>query len=314
VTGRGKLPAVVILDLLAPIFVLIALGAFLNRLGLLPPELIGALNRLLYWVGLPVVVFHSLAVAERVVGRTGPLLHVLLTATAASVVLAWVGARVSRVSPSGRGTYVQAAFRGNLTFVGLPLILTVPGVPQAPAVLAMAPMLVMYNAVAVSALLLSQHEAGWRMILPVGRAIVRNPILLASVAGAVWHYAGWPLVSPVERSLAAVGQMALPLALLCIGGGLMTVPLRGNRRLATTTALHKVVVSPALGWLAARVFGLPPAETLAALLLLACPTAAVSYTMVKQMGGDEALAASGVVLSTVLAAPALALILAWFAV
>lgn len=303
-----------ILDLLAPLFVLIALGALLHRLGMMPVEIITGLNRLLYWVGLPVVVFHSLATAERETGEIGPLLVVLLSATAISVLLAWGWSVALRVPGPARGTFVQAAYRGNLSFIGLPLLLSVPGVPQAPAVLSMAPMLIVYNAVAVAVLLASQHKGGTKAWRSIGVEIVRNPIILASVAGALWHHAGWGLPSAVERSLASLAAMTLPLALLTIGAALMTVPIRGNRRIATAAALHKVAVSPLIGYAVGRVVGLGPDTLLAALLLLACPTAAISYTMVRQMGGDESLAASSVVLSSVLAAPALAVVLVLFGV
>lgn len=301
-----------ILELLAPIFVLIALGAALHRGGLMPEPLIGGINRLLYWVGLPVVVFHSLATAAHEAGAMGPLLGVLLISTGLSVAIAAGGALVLRVPPATRGTFVQAAYRGNLSFIGLPLLLSVPGVPRAPAVLAMAPMLVIYNAVAVAVLLGSQHEAGWRMWRPIAREIGRNPIILASLLGAVWHYAAWPLPPVAERPLGALAEMALPLALLCIGAALLTVPVRGNRRIALAASLHKVVLSPLIGYAVGRLTGLDDGALLAALLCLACPTAAVSYTMVRQIGGDDGLAASAVVLSAILSAPALAVILAWF--
>ena len=303
-----------ILDLLAPLFVMIALGALLHRIGMMPTEIITGLNRLLYWVGLPVVVFHSLATAERQTGEIGPLLLVLLSATALSILVSWGWSLLLRVPGPGRGTFVQAAYRGNLAFIGLPLLLSVPGVPQAPAVLSMAPMLIVYNAVAVTVLLASQRQAGANAWRSVGVEIVRNPIILASVAGALWHNAGWSLPSAIERTMASLAAMTLPLALLTIGAALMTVPIRGNRRIATAAALHKVAVSPLLGYAIGRLAGLGPDTLLAALLLLACPTAALSYTMVRQMGGDEALAASSVVLSSVLAAPALAVVLALFGV
>lgn len=303
----------VILDLLAPIFALIALGALLQRTGLLGTEMIPPLNRLLYWMGLPVVVFYSLAVAEPDSGAYGPLLRVLVLATGVSVALAWVWSWLLRMPRKGRGTFVQAAFRGNLSFIGLPLLLTVPGVPTAPAMMAMAPMLILYNVIAVTVLLASQpgDERGrWRPIL---REIVRNPIILASLAGAVWHEAGWRLPTAVELTLRSLAQMTLPLALLCIGAALLTVPLRGNRRIATVAAVHKVALSPLIGYGIGRAFQVDPPTLLAALLCLACPTAAVSYTMARQFDGDEAMAATAVVLSAVLSAPALAVVLAWFA-
>lgn len=303
----------VILEFLAPVFAIIALGSLLNRVGLMPVELISGVNQLLYWVGLPIVVFYSLAVAEPSPGDASLLITVLLLATVLTVVAAWLWARLVRVPPAGRGTFVQAAFRGNLAYIGLPLLLTVPGVPRAPAVLAMMPMLIAYNVLAVFLLFGSRHEGGLRIWRPVLRELVRNPIIIASVAGALWHHFGWVLPGPLDRTLGTLAEMALPLALLCIGAALMTVPLRGNRRVATMAALFKVAVSPLIGYGLGRLVGLDNPAMLAALLYLACPAGATTYTMVKQIGGDEAVAASSVVISSVLAAPALALVLALFA-
>ena len=298
-----------ILELLAPLFLLILLGALLNRIQLMPADLIGGVNRLIYWVGLPVVVFHSLVTAPPEAGDAGLLLVVLISATLVSIALTAVWAWLLRLPVSDRGTFIQGAFRGNLSFIGLPLLLTVPGVPRAPAVLAMAPMLILYNAAAVTVLLASRHQAGWKMLGPVVREIARNPIILASVAGALWHFTGWSSPRLLEGTLRAISQMTLPLALLCIGAALMTVPVRGRRGIALAAAVHKVALSPLIGYGIARAVGLDGGALLAALLYLTCPTAAVSYTMVKQIGGDEGLAASTVVISCLLSAPALALIL-----
>lgn len=303
-----------VLELLAPVFLIIALGAGLNRIGLMPPDLISGVNRLLYWIGLPTAVFHSLAVAERAPGGTGPLVAALLGGTVLSVAIAAVWAVLLGVDRDGRGTFVQAGFRGNLIFIGLPLLLTVPGIPAAPAVLALMPMLILYNVTAVLLLLGARYPIGWGTWRPLAREVLRNPIIIASVAGAVWHYAGWSLPAALEGTLDSVARMALPLALLSIGAALMTVRLRGNRRVASAAALHKAIVSPLIGYGLGRLIGLDDASMLAVLIYLACPTAATSYTMVRQIGGDEAVAASTVVLSALFSAPALAVILALFAV
>ncbi len=55
--------------------------------------------------------------------------------------------------------------------------------------------------------------------------------------------------------------------------------------------------------------GLGSAELRIALVLASCPTAAASFVMARQMGGDEALASGSIVLSTVLSAASLAIVL-----
>ena len=62
-----------------------------------------------------------------------------------------------------------------------------------------------------------------------------------------------------------------------------------------------------VGYLVARWLGLSPIETRVALIYLACPTAAASYVMAQQLGSDDKLASSIIVVSTILAFPVLAL-------
>src|SRR5690606_30587535 len=114
----------------------------------------------------------------------------------------------------------------------------------------------------------------------------------------------------LQRTLSAIGQMALPLALICIGGTLHTTRLRGGLRYAFIGSLMKVTLLPAIGMLLAWWVGLSAEHTRIVLLLLACPTASVSYILVRQLQGDEALASSMIVISNLLAVPAMAVVLA----
>jgi predicted permease len=118
------------------------------------------------------------------------------------------------------------------------------------------------------------------------------------VAGVACAMSGLKLPDWLAQSVTVVGQMALPLALLCIGGTLIVIPLHGKRTNSVITSFLKVAVTPAVAWPLARWAGLSLHETRITLLFLACPTAAASFTLAGKLGGDEALAATSVVLST----------------
>lgn len=299
--------------MLAPLFLIIALGAVLQRVGMLPVDAVGVINRLLFRVGLPAAVFHALVSAQKSTEGFGLLLIVMAGATLINLAWSWWEAPWLGVAPGSRGTFVQAAFRGNLSFIGLPLLLTVPGVPLGQTMLAFAPMLILHNAATVIVLLASQPTSGEAMLKRVLTGIVSNPIIVASVAGVVANAAGWTPPVAVMVTLQSLARMALPLALLCIGAALMRVPVGGNRRLPSLAALHKSVLSPLIGYGLARWLGLEDGALLAGLICLACPTAAVSYTMAKEMGGDENLAASAVVYSAAASGVTLAIVIAMFA-
>lgn len=303
--------AMVLLSVLLPLLLVIALGAFLEWRRFFGPGFIAGANRLTYWVALPVVVLHSLATAEHAETDVQGLLAVLIGATVSGVALAWALARAIGIEGSSVGTWVQAAFRGNLTFVGLPLLLTLPDVPRTAAILALGPLLVAFNGFSVVLLLASRERSdqpAWRVAL---RELARNPIILASLLGGSLYLLDVRLWEPLERTLGQVGRMAVPLALLSIGSALVATPLRGNLRSAVLAACFKSVVSPLIGLGLARLAQLDPGATRVVLLLLACPTAGISYTMVRELGGDEAVAAASIVISTGLSAVSLAVILAW---
>ncbi len=298
-----------ILVILAPIFLTIALGAVLQRAGFFTSDFISGANKLTYWVGLPVLVLISLVEAEHGKPELGRLLPTLVVATVLAIALAWGVARLVGVKPGGEGTWTQAAFRGNLVFVGLPLLLAMPDIPKTAAILSMAPLLVVYNGGSVALLLISRHRGNLEMGRMVTREVVRNPIVIASVVGGIVYLMNGSFWLPVGRSLSLLAKMSVPLALICIGGTLVSTPFRGNRRVAVYAALFKTVVSPLVGYGVGRLFGLSPGEMRVVLVLMSCPTAAVSYTMVRQLGGDENVAASSIVLSTVFSMIALSVVL-----
>jgi hypothetical protein len=310
---------VLILNTLAPVFLLIAAGALLQGSGFVSEGFLKEANRVTYWLGLPALLFSQLAGSFGHGGRGGLLLTAMLAATALVIGAGYGVAGLLRVPGRAAGTFVQGGYRGNLAFVGLPVIFSLPDAPLAggvpartAAVLTVAPMMVAYNIAGVVVLLLSQHRLGWGMVKPFLRQLATTPPLLATLAGIAWALLGWKLPAAVDKTFGALGEMALPLGLLGVGGSLVTVKLGTAWRTPLAAALVKTLLSPLLGWVAGRALGLGAAELRMLLILLACPTAIISYTMALELKGDEALASGTIVLSVLTSLPALAVILAVF--
>jgi malate permease and related proteins len=306
-----------ITNILAPVFLIIALGWLLMRTGFLSPQVLGDINRLSYWIGLPCLLFYRIAESSPEVGAVTGLLVVGTAATLAGIVAAGLVAAALHIPPASRGTFIQGVFRGNLTFIGLPVILyaftqggAVSAQAEATALLAFGPMVVLYNVLAVVVLLFSRAVGRSAMLKSTLYGLLTNPILLACLAGLGAALSGLALPEMAQRSLSAVGQMALPLALICIGGTLYTAQLQGSIAWATIGSLMKLFLVPAIGLLLAWWIGLSAEHTRIALILLACPTASASYILVSQLRGDTALASSMIVISNLLAVPALVLVLA----
>lgn len=306
-----------ILSIVLPVFIVIALGGILTRLRFLSADLIGELNRLTYFVGLPAYLFTSVVDADFKGGRAGLLFAVMGGATLLGLVLGLPVARALKIPRESIGSFLHASIRGNLAYIGLPVITLALAAHAGPgadslrhiALVAMAPLVVITNAFGVLLLLIGHAQPGTAMVRSIAWQLVTNPLLLAVGAGVGCAAACISLPAWFKESVGIVGQMALPLALLCIGGTLTTMTLKGKRAAALGASVIKVAALPLLAWPLGRWAGLSVPEMRIALLFLACPTAAASFTLAGKLGGDEALAASCVVLSTALSILSLSAVL-----
>ena len=304
-----------ILNTLAPVFLMIAVGAGLQKWKFVSPDFLKEANRVTYWLGLPALLFSQLAGSFHQSDGAGQMLTAMFTATLLVILVGYGVALLLRVPGAATGTFVQGGFRGNLAFVGLPVIFSLPDSPLAwgvsartAAVLTVAPMMVVYNIGGVVVLLLSQHRLGWSMVKPFVKQLVTTPPLLATLAGIAWALTGWPLPPFLDKTLGALGDMALPLGLLGVGGSLVTVQLGAQWRTPLASALVKTALSPLIGWGVGRALGLGAAELKLVLILMACPTAIISYTMALELKGDGALASGVIALSVLTSLLSLAVI------
>lgn len=309
----------VVIDVLTPIVVLIALGFALRRSGFLPDTFFKQANTLVYWFGLPALLFVEMAVAEPEFSTAVRIVAVLTLVTGLCIATGYLaGWRLGLPRPA-LASFVQGAYRGNLTYVGLPVVLYAMQAAggasagyQSLALLAVTPIIALYNVLAVL-VLLGADGSGQASVAQQGgkllRGVASNPLIIACVAGIAYAYSPLPLPPVAQRTLSALGQMALPLALLGIGAALRLRDIRAGGLTATAAALIKVAVAPLAGLALASALGLTGPELQIALLYLAMPTAAASFVMAERMGADSKLASSIVAISTLLAIPALTVVL-----
>jgi predicted permease len=146
----------------------------------------------------------------------------------------------------------------------------------------------------------------WRL---AARSIGTNPLLLAGVLGLIVSLLHLTLPSFLQKTMELLSAAAVPIALLCIGGSLVTIPLHGKHAGIIVAALMKTALLPLIVFGLGRLAGFDVAEQRIALVLSSCPTAAAAFVMARQMGGDEALASASIALSTILSAFSLAVAL-----
>lgn len=303
-----------ILETLAPLALLIALGSVLAHIKFLGEAFINDLNKLAFWVALPAMIFTSASNEIGAVRQVWMIFGVIVAATLAITLIAWAASYALRLPDHARGTLAQSAFRGNLAYIGIPVLtnslaLTSPASAKATmttVVIVMVLTMAFYNILAVIVLQASQRSTGKGSLPKTLRSIATNPLMLAGLLGLAVPLLHLRLPFFVQSALQSLGTAAVPLALLCIGGSLVMVPLRGKIAWIVVAAAMKTAVLPLLALLLTRLAGFDSEEQRIALVFSSCPTAAASFVMARQMGGDEALASGSIALSTLLSAFCLA--------
>ena len=289
--------------LLLPDFLLIAGGAALRRLPGFGAELWSGVERLVYFVLFPALLFRSLATSPLRLGDAASLATVGIAFTATGIVLAALARPLFRLPQPTFAACFQCGFRFN-TYIALAIASRVAGAPGLAAISLLVGVLVPIVNVAAVAML--AHGRGG-----VARELFRNPLVLACAAGIGWKLVGASLPDVVAHVLELLAASALPLGLLAVGAGLTF--RRGALPLPAVAWWNavKLVALPAVALALAPLASLTAIEREVAVLMAAMPTAPSAYILATRMKGDGPAVALLISTGTLLAAITLPLWLAW---
>ncbi len=305
-----------ILNSIAPIFLLIALGKILKATGFMPEAFFKGLNKFVFWFALPSLLISRISVAELEIETISKIVLLFGVGTLLSLIVAWAIARILKLSAPSTGSFIQGSFRGNGAFIGLPVIVYTLGALDARAemlgTVILAPVVIIFNILGV--IVLTHYGKGkgkkGSSIVSFFLEFIKNPLIMSCVVGLGLNLSTVELPLFLYRPLEALGSSALALILVSIGAGLEFEKLRGTASPTLIASLIKVVITPLIGFLIVGLFNLDNTEAMVAIFYLACPAAGMSYVMADVMGNDAPLAGRIVALSTLLSAITLAIIIA----
>ena len=287
-----------------PIFTIIILGWFANVRGFIPGEFLAPANRLVYYIAIPAMIFRSISGSSFTSQFNIQVMVFALLSILVIFGFAWGAGLITRIRQEQMSVFVQDSFHGNLGYIGFAVAyyyLGEEGLTRASIIAGF--MMILQNLLAVTVLALysnhlSMKEEKWHIAL----RIMRNPIILSVIGGMIFSISHIHMPLVIDRSLDILSGLALPMALLIIGASLSFKLMRLNMLTVLSSGIIKLVLLPGLGFLFFKLSGLAPAEYLPGLILLASPTATVSYVMAKEMNGDTDFAVAAISTSTLMSA------------
>jgi predicted permease len=290
---------------LLPDFALILLGLALRRLMHLGDHFWDGLEKLVYFVLFPALLFNALVRTPIDWQAAPPLLATGAAAMVAAMLAGAAARRLFAATPLSFASQFQCAFRFN-SYIGLAVAGNLHGAAGIAAMgLLTGAMVPLANVAAVS--MLARHGSAG-----VWRELARNPLILATLAGLAWNLAGWPMPLPALKFLGRLSEASIALGLLTVGAALKIRGAfgSGGRGLAAWLMAVKLLVMPAAALAVARALGMTGLYFDIAVAFAALPTASSAYILTQRMGGDGARVA-WLISATTLAA--MATLPAWLA-
>ena len=283
-----------------PVFVVIGLGYSLRMTGLVDKTFLFQLNRLIYYVALPALLFYKIATADFSASFNPRLLAGMVLSVTVIFVSSLFYTRLMNYPAKTQGAFCQSSFRGNLAYIGLAIAYNAYGAAGfAIAGILLGFLVPLFNFLAVIALLLPQQDSAHKL----GRSfwayqVAFNPLIIASFVGIVWSFLGVTVPLVLDRSLDILTGMSLPLALITIGASFSPKKLQGEMVITLSATFIKVALMPTLTALILLFFGVSGRELAVGVILAGTPTATAAYIMAQQLNADAELSGAIIMMTT----------------
>ncbi|WP_306878073.1 AEC family transporter [Variovorax boronicumulans] len=301
------LEAVNYAQLLFPDFSLIAIGWLLCRYTALDRRVWDQVESLVYYFLFPVLLFHSIVRSPLDFGATSSLLTagvgVGLCGIALAYALPFVPGLGTHIDRRDHAASAQIAFRFN-SFICLALADRLAG-PEGLLLIAVliGVCVPMFNIAAVWPM--TRHaQTGFV------RQLVRNPLIVATVAGLLANLLGFTVPTWLTPTLTRIGAASLALGLLAAGAGMQFATLGRGKVLAVSVLAIRHLILPLVAWGLARALRLDGIQASVLMAFSAVPTASSAYVLAARMGYNGPYVAGLVTLSTVLGVASLPFALA----
>ncbi len=284
-------------NVIFPLVALMVGGFGAKKAGMVSDATANQCNSLMFKIFLPILLFNNVRAAS-IQTILNPriflfaIVFILLSFATVTAIIVLV-----EKDNSKRGVMIQGICRSNYALFGLPLIaLLHPNDDLGVAAALVAIVIPMFNVLSV--IVLTVFSGGEINIKRIAKNLVQNRLILGTLLGVIVLLCGIELPQMLNSTFNYFGVVATPLALFMLGA---KFDFSGFRRIGRQVAIicaGRLVILPTIVMTIAVLMGFKGVELSCLMIIFYSPTAASSYVMAVETGGDGDLAAAAVVSTT----------------
>ena len=281
-----------------PILVLMTIGYICKRVGFISGDAVNKTHRIIFRVFMPPLIFYNLYENDFSKFMDMKLMIFIPAAVIAVIVISFLIVPRIVKERKQQPVIIQALFRGNLIFVGMPVMEAVAGSKYLGLMaLAITITIIVYNVASV--IVFEALRKGKPDYKEMMRDIAVNPLIHGAVVGVIFTMLRIPVPGMVMDVVKTMSQVATPVALVLLGAGFSFAATGIYKKQIVLTCLFRLVLIPALLVPLAILMGFNNYEIIVVFATMCAPTAIITYTISQQMGGDDALSAQLVAYASV---------------
>ena len=312
-----------------PIFALMVLGYLFRRIGLIDDKAASWMNKFVFKIALPVLVFRDLASQDFAGTWDGRFVLFCFGVTTVSIALISLLSKLIVKDGARRGEFIQASYRSSAALLGIAFIHNIYG----DSAIGMGPLMILgsvplYNIFAVIVLTVTAEKPGMSEMVATGKSgtvtmekagmpeavvsgkaqgamlrstllgIITNPIIIGIFTGLVWSLIKLPQPKVFQTIVSNIAALATPLGLMSMGATFEFRKALKEIGPALVAAFIKLFGLAAIFLPIAVALGFMGEQIVAILVMLGSATTVSCFIMAKSMGHEGTLSSSVIMLTT----------------
>ena len=291
------------LNATVPIFLMMVLGLFFNKIGWMDEEFANKMNKFVFRMPLPVLLFGDLAVVDIKEAWDTKFVIFCFIITLISITIA-IGISCLLKDRNIQGEFIQAAYRSSAALLGIAFIQNIYGNSgQAPLmIIGSVPLYNIMAVVVLSVFKPGNNSFDKALVKKTLKGIATNPIIIGIAAGLLWSALKLSMPVILHKAVSSIGGVATPMGLMAMGATFDIKKAFGKIKPTVIAAFIKLVGFVAVFMPLAVVIGFRREKLIAILVMLGSATTVSSYVMAKNMGHEGVVSSSVVMLTTMCSA------------